>query len=102
MTAKVIALMSEPVSGDALRAAIGERANDADVLVVAPALNGEPRALPSDPLHAIEDALRTFPADEIVLFVHPRDERDWLKAGVVDEARKRFELPVTHVVINGR
>ena len=41
----------------------------------------------SDPLQAIQDALQTFEADEIVLFTHPEGERNWLEEGVVDEAR---------------
>jgi hypothetical protein len=132
---KVIALVTEPVSGDALRAAIGDRADDAEVLVVAPALNSKLRFWmsdpdpaikraeavqeetvermdeegvdaagdtgESDPVLAIQDALQTFPADEIVLFTHPRGERNWLEEGVVEEVEERFGLPVSHLVVEG-
>jgi hypothetical protein len=33
----------------------------------------------SDPLLAVEDALATFPADEIVLFTHAGGARNWLE-----------------------
>lgn len=51
-----------------------------------------------DPLQAIEDALRTFGADEIILSTHPPERSRWLEKGVVDRARQRFAVPITHVV----
>ena len=53
-----------------------------------------------DPLQALEDALRTFPADEIVVSTHPPGRSHWLERGVVDEARIRFDVPLTHVVVD--
>ena len=52
----------------------------------------------SDPAQAVEDALRTFPADEIVIVTRPDAEADWLEGGSVAEAVTRFDLPVRHVV----
>jgi hypothetical protein len=52
-----------------------------------------------DPLQALEDALRTFPADEVVISTHPPGTSNWLERGVVDAARARFDVPVTHVVV---
>jgi hypothetical protein len=54
----------------------------------------------SDPLQAIEDALRTFGPDEIVLSTHPEGRSNWLERGVVDNARERFAVPITHVVVD--
>ena len=51
-----------------------------------------------DPLQALEDALRTFPADEIVISTHPPGRSHWLEKGVVAEAERRYDVPVTHVV----
>jgi hypothetical protein len=51
-----------------------------------------------DPLQALEDALRTFPADEIVISTHPPGRSHWLERGVVAEAERRYDVPVTHVV----
>lgn len=54
----------------------------------------------SDPLQAIEDALRTFGADEIIISTHPEGQSNWLERGVVDAARQRFAVPITHVVVD--
>ena len=53
-----------------------------------------------DPLQAMEDALRTFGADEIVISTHPEGRSHWLERGVVSEARQRFAVPITHVVVD--
>ena len=53
-----------------------------------------------DPLQAIEDALRTFAPDELVISTHPVGRSHWLERGVVDGAKERFDLPVTHVVVD--
>jgi hypothetical protein len=53
-----------------------------------------------DPLQAMEDALRTFGPDEIILSTHPEGRSHWLERGVVTGARERFALPITHVVVD--
>ena len=53
-----------------------------------------------DPLVAIEDALRTFGADEIVISTHPPGRSNWLEQDIVGKARQRLALPVTHVVVD--
>jgi hypothetical protein len=52
------------------------------------------------PLQAIEDALRTFGADEIVISTHPEGRSHWLEQGLVEHARERFAIPITHVVVD--
>jgi len=133
MARKILVLVSEPVSGDALRDALGGGADGAEVLVVAPALISKMRLIASDPdgaieraetveeetvqrmvedgvdavgdtgesdpLLAIQDALQTFEAEEIVLFIHPSAKRNWLEEGVVEKATERFSQPVRHVVV---
>ena len=54
----------------------------------------------SDPNVAIEDALRVFPADEIVISTHPPQRSRWLEHGVVERARREIDLPITHVVVD--
>jgi len=54
----------------------------------------------SDPNVAIEDALRVFPADEIVISTHPPERSRWLEHGVVDRAREQIDLPISHVVVD--
>jgi len=53
-----------------------------------------------DPIQAIEDALRTFRPDELIVSTHPAGKSHWLERGVVDKARERFALPVTHVIVD--
>jgi nucleotide-binding universal stress UspA family protein len=54
----------------------------------------------ADPLQAIEDALRTFGADLIVISTHPEGRSNWLERDVVASARERFAVPITHVVVD--
>jgi hypothetical protein len=54
----------------------------------------------ADPLQAIEDALRTFTPDEIVISTHPEGRSHWLERNVVGAARDRFDVPITHVVVD--
>jgi GABA permease len=54
----------------------------------------------SDPNLAIEDALRLFPADEIVISTLPPEKSRWLEHGVVRRTREEVGLPVTHVVVD--
>jgi hypothetical protein len=132
---KVLALVSEPISGDALRSALGDGAEDAEVMVVAPALDSRVRFWTSDnddaiaraeavqqesverlaeddvdavgdtgetdPLLALQDALATFPADEIVLFTRPEGDQNWAEQDLLEQARERFSVPVRHMQIGG-
>jgi hypothetical protein len=56
MGKRILAVVSEAVDAGALRSAIGEDASDAEVLVVAPALNSKRRFFLGDPDQAIERA----------------------------------------------
>jgi len=53
-----------------------------------------------DPLQAMEDALRTFGAHEIVISTHPEGRSNWLERNVVSAARERVDAPITHVVVD--
>jgi GABA permease len=53
-----------------------------------------------DPNVALEDALRDYPADEIIISTHPENRSIWLEKGVVDRARREIDLPTTHVVVD--
>ena len=54
----------------------------------------------ADPLQAIDDALRTFGADQIIISTHPEGRSNWLEKGVVSGAKQRFTVPITHVVVD--
>jgi hypothetical protein len=54
----------------------------------------------AEPLQAMEDAMRLFGADEIIISTHPEGRSHWLERGIVDAARERFAVPITHVVVD--
>jgi len=133
MGRKILALVAEPISGDALRSALGDAADDAEVKVVAPALDSKARFWTSDndaaiaraddvqqetverlaeddvdavgdtgesdPLLALQDALATFPAEEIVICTHPEGERNWAEEDLVEQAQGRFSVPVRQIEV---
>ena len=53
----------------------------------------------SDPEQAIEDALQTFPADQILLFTHPDEEQRYREDLDADELARRFGVPVTEATV---
>ena len=79
---------AEEVAREATEAIEGEAAVEAEV--------GD-----SDPVQAIEDALRTFPADELILVTREGDEARWLEKDAAEEALARFDIPVTHLAVGG-
>jgi hypothetical protein len=50
----------------------------------------------SDPLLAIEDALHSFTADEIVISTYPPGRSNWLERKLPARA-ERFGVPVVHL-----
>jgi hypothetical protein len=52
----------------------------------------------SDPLVALQDALATYPADRVLIFVRDEDHARYREDDVLGEARRRFALPVTEIV----
>ena len=54
----------------------------------------------ADPVQALDDALRVFDPDEVVISTHPPQRSGWLERQVVRKARARYDLPITHVVID--
>ncbi|HEY8646581.1 MAG TPA: hypothetical protein VIL77_11940 [Gaiellaceae bacterium] len=82
---------------DDARTDAAERADD--LAKVAPTDDVESRVGDSDPLQAIEDALRTFPADELIVVTLPDEDAAWLEKGSAETALERFSLPVTHLVV---
>ncbi len=53
-----------------------------------------------DPNTAIADALRAFPADEVIIATHTPERSRWLEQGVVEKAREEVPLPVKHVTVD--
>jgi hypothetical protein len=131
---KILALVSEAISTEALRSALGDSIDDAEVMVVAPALDSRTRFWTSDndeaiaraeavqqetverladddvdavgdtgetdPLLALQDALATFPADEVVIFTRPEGDRNWAEDDLVDQAKEQLSVPVRHMEVD--
>jgi len=53
----------------------------------------------TDPVQAIEDALRTFQADEVIVITREGEEASWLEQDAGAEAKSRFGVPVTHLTV---
>ncbi len=77
-----------------------ERVGDCVARLEQAGLRAEGRIGDPDPLQAIEDALRDFPADRIVIATHPEGRSNWLAHDLVDRAGARFHHPVIHVVVD--
>jgi hypothetical protein len=82
---------------DDARADAADRADQ--VAEDAPTDNVESQVGDSDPIQAIEDALVTFPADELIIVTLRDEDATWLEKGSADTALDRFSLPVTHLVV---
>jgi hypothetical protein len=54
----------------------------------------------ADPLQALDDAIRTFAPDEVIISTHPPQRSNWLERQVVSRARGRYDLPISHVVVD--
>lgn len=52
-----------------------------------------------NPTTALEDALRTFGADEVIVVTHPRDRETWQERGELARLRRELNVPVTQVVV---
>ena len=85
---------------DEARALAQDRLDESLAALAADDVDAQGRVGDDDPIQAIEDSLRVFGADEIVISTHPPGRSNWLERGVVDRARERFDLPITHVVVD--
>jgi hypothetical protein len=85
---------------DGARAAAAERLHASLEAMRADGMKAEGQVGDPDPLQAIDDAIRTFSPDEIVISTHPEGRSNWLEQGVVEHAREHFDGPVTHVVVD--
>jgi hypothetical protein len=128
---RVLVLATVPVPDDVLRDAVGEP-DDADIHVVAPAsdisrldwltnaeddarreaaevaartaneVDGDAEVGDTDPVQALEDALREFPADEVVVAVPEGEQAEWLEDDAGERARERLGVPIREVALPRR
>ncbi|MEA2198022.1 MAG: hypothetical protein QOJ25_2073, partial [Solirubrobacteraceae bacterium] len=55
---------------------------------------------PNAALGAIEDELRVFAADEVIISTYPGGMSNWLETGIVQRLRDELDIPVTHVIVD--
>jgi len=53
----------------------------------------------SDPVVAAEDALRQYPADEVLIVAHADDQAQWFEAGLFERAREELYPAVRMVAV---
>lgn len=85
---------------DQARAAAQERLNRSLRELARLGIDARGEVGDADPVQAIEDGLRTFGADEVIISTHPEGRSNWLERGVVSGARERFDVRITHVVVD--
>jgi hypothetical protein len=53
----------------------------------------------ADPLLAIEDELRDFGADEVIIATHSRERTSWLANRMLDHLARELDVPVREIVV---
>jgi GABA permease len=84
---------------DPARASAQERLDEMLARLTSAGIDAKGQVGDSDPLVAIEDAVHTFHPDEIVISTHPPGHSSWHEKGVVESVAARFDVPVSHVVV---
>jgi hypothetical protein len=54
-----------------------------------------------DPVQAAQDALLARPSDEVLIFAHADDAKDWYEGGLWEHAEDSLEPPLKLVVLDG-
>jgi len=85
---------------DAPRAEASRRLEEAVAALVTAGVQAHGVVGNADPLKAIDEALRTFAADEVLIATRPHGKSGWLDQDVVASARERFPVPVAHAVVD--
>jgi hypothetical protein len=86
---------------DAIERASQQRDEVADEIEgVGSTLITEPRIGDSDPLLAVEDGLREFPADEILIVTRPEGQAGWMEEDLFERAREKFDPPIAHFIVD--
>lgn len=55
---------------------------------------------PNVALGAIEDELRVFAADEVLISTYPPGMSNWLETDIVARLKDELDIPVTHVIVD--
>jgi len=82
---------------DEARAKAAERAERLAQAIPQADVDSEPGD--TDPLQAIEDEVRLFEPNRIIVVTRNDEHATWLETGVGATAKELFDVPVTHVVV---
>jgi hypothetical protein len=52
-----------------------------------------------NPTVAIEDELRDFGADEVIVVTHARERETWQERGELGRLRRELDVPITHIIV---
>jgi hypothetical protein len=52
-----------------------------------------------DTLAAIEDELRDFGADEVIIATHPRERTSWLASRMIGHLKRELDIPVREIAV---
>jgi hypothetical protein len=63
-------------------------------------LNAEGEVGDSDPVQAISDEIVKFGPEQILVVAHRDEEGDFAEKGLLEQAERDFDLPVTELVVN--
>ncbi len=85
---------------DPAREAAQERLDDTLARLASVGIEARGEVGDGDPLVAVDDGVRTFGPNEIVISTHPPGKSNWLERGVVESVRAHYDVPVTHVVVD--
>jgi hypothetical protein len=87
-------------SDESARDAAQERLDQSIAALTSEGLAARGELGDADPLQALNDAVRLHRPDEVIIATHTPKRSQWLERRVVDAAREKFILPITHVVVD--
>jgi GABA permease len=83
---------------EATRQAAADRLDETLSILASEGLRAEGRLGDSRPLVAMDEAVKEFHPDSIIISTHPHERSAWLREGVVAKAEASYKIPVHHVV----
>ncbi len=86
--------------GDAGSVAAQERVTISLAHLRAAGINAHGTFGDANPMQAMDDAVRVFHPDDVIVATHPRHEANWHERDFVAHARKRFSMPITEVEVD--
>jgi hypothetical protein len=102
---KVLVVATARVAEAEISSPIGERFGEGTEVKMVPLLEGSTTRQETAVLEGtadlgtIDEALRGFDADAVVVVTRISDEASWLASGAVESVRDQFAIPLTHLLV---